>query len=80
LDNKKVPLKEDLSALNAASLGLTMVITTAIGLGLGVYLDKKFSTNPWFTIFFFVIGVVSGFWQLIKDVKGYNGKNKRKNT
>ena len=38
-----------------------MVVSTFIGLGMGYYLDKWLGTNPWMTLLFLLIGIISGF-------------------
>lgn len=45
-----------------ASVGLSMSLSVFIGLGIGVYLDRKvFGTTPWLTIIFMIFGIVAGF-------------------
>ena len=38
-----------------------MVVSTFIGLGMGYYLDKWLETDPWMTLSFLLIGIISGF-------------------
>lgn len=38
-----------------------MVASTFIGLAMGYYLDKWLGTNPWLTLIFLLIGIISGF-------------------
>jgi len=38
-----------------------MVAATFIGLAMGYYLDKWLGTDPWLTLIFLLIGIVSGF-------------------
>lgn len=51
-----------------SSLGLTLVVATAMGFTAGYYLDKWLNTSPWFTLILFVLGVIAGFWTIIKEV------------
>ncbi len=44
-----------------SSVGISMVAATLIGLAMGWWLDKKFDTNPWFTLIFLGFGIVSAF-------------------
>jgi ATP synthase protein I len=44
-----------------SSVGISMVASTLIGLAIGWWLDKKFDTNPWFTLIFLGFGIVSAF-------------------
>ena len=49
------------SAMRLSSLGLTLVFSTFIGLGLGWLLDKLLKTGPAFTILLLLLGIVAGF-------------------
>ncbi len=45
-----------------ASIGLSVSLSVFIGLGIGVYLDRKvFHTTPWLTIIFMIMGIVAGY-------------------
>ena len=53
--------------MKAWSVGLNLVISTFIGLAMGYLLDKYFKvTFPWLTIIFLILGIVSGFRDLIR--------------
>ncbi|MEK6792089.1 MAG: AtpZ/AtpI family protein [Deltaproteobacteria bacterium] len=54
-----------------ASMGITMVASTFIGLIIGIYLDKYFSTKPWLTIIFLFFGVAAGFKNIHTQTKKY---------
>ncbi|MCP3678619.1 MAG: AtpZ/AtpI family protein [Deltaproteobacteria bacterium] len=54
-----------------ASLGISMVIATFIGLAIGIYLDRYLSTSPIFTIIFMVLGIAAGFRNIYLLVKRY---------
>ena len=54
-----------------SSLGISMVVATFVGLYIGVYLDRVFSTDPWFTIIFLIIGIVAGFRNIYTLIKKY---------
>jgi len=58
--------------LSASSLGVTLVISTAIGLAIGIWLDRWWHSSPWATMIFLLIGIISGFWQMIKEMKKIN--------
>ncbi|MBU1054975.1 MAG: AtpZ/AtpI family protein [Proteobacteria bacterium] len=52
-----------------SSLGFQVALSIVIGLGIGVYLDKRFELYPWLTLVFIGLGVVAGFrniWLAIK--------------
>lgn len=61
--------------LYLSSLGMSMVISILIGLAMGYYIDKYFSTKPWFTLLFLVFGIVAGFRNMYKAVKKYGYKD-----
>ncbi len=54
--------------VSLSALGMTLVIATMMGFGIGYYLDSKFGTKPWLTLAFFFVGVVSGFYAVFKEV------------
>lgn len=53
------------------TIGVTLVASTFAGLLIGMYLDSKFSTRPWLTIIFLVLGVIAGFRNIYYIVKRY---------
>ncbi|MFQ5585254.1 MAG: AtpZ/AtpI family protein [Thermodesulfobacteriota bacterium] len=54
-----------------ASLGISMVVSTFIGLAIGIYLDRYLSTAPVFTIVFLLLGIAAGFRNIYLLVKRY---------
>ncbi|MDO8426425.1 MAG: AtpZ/AtpI family protein [Deltaproteobacteria bacterium] len=54
-----------------SSMGITMVASTFIGLLIGIYLDKFFSTKPVFTIIFLILGIAAGFKSMFETIKKY---------
>ncbi len=44
-----------------SGVGISMVAATFIGLAMGYYLDQWLETQPWFTLLFLMIGIISGF-------------------
>jgi ATP synthase protein I len=56
-----------------ASLGMSVALSIFIGLGLGLWLDKKFDTNPVLMFVGLVLGIVAGFSNIIRA--GKKGKN-----
>ena len=50
-----------------SSLGFTLIICTAIGVAIGIFIDRFFKCAPWGTLSFFLIGTVAGFWQMFKE-------------
>lgn len=55
----------------AASIGINLVVATFIGLGIGLYLDKLFSTAPWLMIIFLIFGIAAGFKNLFAQAKKF---------
>ncbi|WP_373498171.1 AtpZ/AtpI family protein [Desulfococcus sp.] len=44
-----------------SSIGLSVALSIFIGLGIGVYLDGRFDTNPWLTLIFLGLGIAAGY-------------------
>jgi ATP synthase protein I len=44
-----------------SSIGLSVALSIFIGLAVGIYLDRRFDTNPWLTLIFLVMGIVAGY-------------------
>jgi len=44
-----------------SSLGFSVSLSIFIGLGIGVYLDKRFETSPWLTLVFLGFGIAAGY-------------------
>ena len=44
-----------------SSLGFSVPIAIFIGLGIGVYLDRRFETSPWLMLVFLGVGIAAGF-------------------
>ncbi|MFH1980524.1 MAG: AtpZ/AtpI family protein [Pseudomonadota bacterium] len=44
-----------------SSLGLQVSLSVVIGLGAGVFLDRKFDTAPWLTLILLLMGIIAGF-------------------
>jgi ATP synthase protein I len=52
-----------------STVGLTLVFATAIGLYIGLKLDKWLGTSPWFTAVFVLLGLIAGFRNLFVYAK-----------
>ena len=52
-----------------SSLGLSVSFAIFIGLAIGVLLDRKFDTSPWFTLIFLVLGIAAGFRNIALVIK-----------
>jgi ATP synthase protein I len=52
-----------------SSLGISVALAIFIGLGIGVWLDRKFDTSPWLTLVFLVLGIIAGFRNIALVIK-----------
>jgi ATP synthase protein I len=55
--------------LEASTVGLNLVLSTFVGLAIGYGLDSLFHSSPWLTIIFLIIGIITGFRELIRIAK-----------
>ncbi len=46
-----------------SSIGLLIVVSTLLGLGLGYWLDSKLGTKPWLAFVFTILGLASGMYE-----------------
>ena len=58
-----------------ASLGITLVASTFIGLLIGIYLDKYFGTKPVLMMVFLAFGIIAGFKNIYVAAKRYGDSN-----
>ena len=56
-----------------SSLGISVALSIFIGLGLGLWLDKKFETDPILMFVGLAFGIAAGFTNIIRA--GKKGKN-----
>ena len=52
-----------------SSLGISIALAIFIGLGIGVWLDRKFDTSPWLTLIFLLFGIIAGFRNIALAIK-----------
>ncbi len=51
----------------ASLIGINLVVCIFAGFAIGYWvLDKFFNTYPWFTIIFFILGMIAGFRYLFR--------------
>ena len=62
--------------LEASSVGIQLVLSTFVGFAIGYYLDKFFKTSPWLTVIFLLLGIIAGFYDLVKVARKQNGHDK----
>jgi ATP synthase protein I len=68
----KSPLKfSTRKIVELTSLVLMLPSSIAVGLFAGYFLDKLFGTQPWLLLLFTVLGVVSGFYSLLRGLSKY---------
>lgn len=59
----------------AVRVGTEMVVATAVGIGIGLYLDRWLGSRPWCTLIFFLFGVAAGFLNLYRAVNATMDKD-----
>ncbi len=69
---KKGPSKTDFRKIaGLSSLVLMLPSSIAVGLLFGYYLDKWLGTEPWMLITFLLLGIASGFYNLLRGLSKY---------
>jgi ATP synthase protein I len=58
---KKETLRSMRELAYYSSIGFSVALSIFIGLGLGVWLDRKFDTSPWLTLIFLGLGIAAGY-------------------
>ncbi|MFC1521825.1 AtpZ/AtpI family protein [Elusimicrobiota bacterium] len=79
MDLRKIAGKEAQGLAMASAVGITIVVSSAIGVFLGLTFDKYFNTKPVGFLIFFVLGTASGFYAALKDVIKASKKQGEKN-
>jgi ATP synthase protein I len=60
--------KRAYNALNASSVGLELGVAVAIGVVVGLYMDRWLGTEPWMMLLWLTLGVVAGFRGVFRAV------------
>lgn len=60
-------------------LGSEMVAGLVVGIGIGYVLDRWLETKPLFFIIFFILGSITGVWNVIKALKRVQNELNEKN-
>jgi ATP synthase protein I len=76
-DNKKEFIKP---LVNYSTLGLEMGLSVAIGIGMGYFLDRYFTTYPYLTIIFMFFGIAAAFKTIIVLIKKVQREDERDKT
>jgi ATP synthase protein I len=50
-------------------VGVQFVLAVIIGLAFGYYLDRRFDTFPWLSVFWLIIGFVAGLKNIYRELK-----------
>jgi ATP synthase protein I len=58
---KKETLRSMRELAYYSSLGFSVALSIFIGLGIGVWLDRKFDTSPWLMLIFLGLGIAAGY-------------------
>lgn len=79
MNNKEIEKNENRSKaysnfFELSTLGITLVVSTFLGLAIGLFLDKKLKTSPLFTIIFLILGIIAGFVNIFKIVSKMDKK------
>lgn len=60
--------------ISSVECGLEFVLRIAVGVAIGVFLDKISGKSPLFLIVFFIFGCVAGYFNLLKCAENYRDK------
>jgi F0F1-type ATP synthase assembly protein I len=69
----------DSKAMQYSGLGVTLVVTILIFLWIGMWIDGKLSTSPWFTLGFTLVGFSAGFYSFYLNIKRMSEQDKKDN-
>jgi ATP synthase protein I len=66
-----LPTDNPFRTLGQASMaGLMLAACIFVGTGIGVLLDRWLASRPWFTLIFMVLGIVAGYYNVIRILAG----------
>ncbi len=51
-----------------STVGINIVVATAIGFLIGYWLDSLLGTKPWLMVFFTILGIIAGFRNLFSII------------
>lgn len=60
------------------TIGLQMGLSVAIGLFIGLALDRYLGTTPWMALIFLILGVIAGFvalFRLLREIQKGEGSH-----
>ena len=56
-------------ALRLSTVGIALALCVAIGTGGGMWLDRRFGTDPVLTVIGFLLGTAAGFVELFRAIR-----------
>ena len=68
----KLNFREWRSAAKVSTVGLTLVISSLIGTGIGYWVDNTWRTSPWGVAVGFLFGTAAGFMDMFQIVMKAN--------
>lgn len=57
------------NAALASTIGIVLVVCTAIGYLFGSWLDTKFGTSPWLMLVFTLMGIAAGLVEMLRILR-----------
>jgi len=57
------------NAALASTIGIVLVVCTAIGYLFGSWLDTKLGTSPWLMLVFTLMGIAAGFMEMLRILR-----------
>lgn len=66
-----------LKYMQYSTVGLELGLPIVIGILIGHWMDQKFGTGPWLTLFFLMCGIFAGFSFLYRMSKRYMRESKK---
>jgi F0F1-type ATP synthase assembly protein I len=67
-------------AARVSSVGIEMAVATAIGWGVGYWIDGKLDSSPWGMLIGLLFGVGAGFNGLIRTARDVQQRNRETST
>jgi ATP synthase protein I len=76
MTDDKEKKKMYLTVADLSTMGFAMVLSIVLGLIAGVYLDRRFGTDPIFTFVFLFGGIMAGFRMMYKTYMRFFSEDK----
>jgi hypothetical protein len=72
------PIPELPEVPEVLSVGFALTGPIILGALLGIWLDARFKTSPWFTMGLLLLGIVAGFVEMIRSLNRLQREQERK--